>query len=113
MMNAYYKSHEDYLMALAREMRPEYLAIHEAGHVRAQPLVDELRPPGVLGIHGEPLAQLELGGLGHAPELGEAVRVEAEALAAAAVRIGLVVRLEGQGLVRRHASKSSASRPAP
>ena len=31
MMNAYYKSHEDYLMALAREMRPEYLAIHEAG----------------------------------------------------------------------------------
>jgi 5-methyltetrahydropteroyltriglutamate--homocysteine methyltransferase len=33
MMNAYYKSHEDYLMALAREMRPEYLAIHEAGLV--------------------------------------------------------------------------------
>jgi len=31
MMNAYYKSHEDYLMALAREMRPEYLAIHQAG----------------------------------------------------------------------------------
>jgi 5-methyltetrahydropteroyltriglutamate--homocysteine methyltransferase len=31
MMNAYYASHEDYLMALAREMRPEYLAIHEAG----------------------------------------------------------------------------------
>jgi 5-methyltetrahydropteroyltriglutamate--homocysteine methyltransferase len=31
MMNAYYKSHEDYLMALAREMRPEYLTIHEAG----------------------------------------------------------------------------------
>jgi 5-methyltetrahydropteroyltriglutamate--homocysteine methyltransferase len=31
MMNAYYKSHEDYLMALAREMRPEYLAIHAAG----------------------------------------------------------------------------------
>jgi 5-methyltetrahydropteroyltriglutamate--homocysteine methyltransferase len=31
MMNAYYKSHEDYLMALARELRPEYLAIHEAG----------------------------------------------------------------------------------
>jgi 5-methyltetrahydropteroyltriglutamate--homocysteine methyltransferase len=31
MMNAYYPSHEDYLMALAREMRPEYLAIHEAG----------------------------------------------------------------------------------
>ncbi len=33
MMNAYYASHEDYLMALAREMRPEYLAIHEAGLV--------------------------------------------------------------------------------
>jgi 5-methyltetrahydropteroyltriglutamate--homocysteine methyltransferase len=33
MMNAYYKIHEDYLMALAREMRPEYLAIHEAGLV--------------------------------------------------------------------------------
>jgi 5-methyltetrahydropteroyltriglutamate--homocysteine methyltransferase len=31
MMNAYYQSHEDYLMALARELRPEYLAIHEAG----------------------------------------------------------------------------------
>lgn len=31
MMNAHYKSHEDYLMTLAREMRPEYLAIHEAG----------------------------------------------------------------------------------
>jgi 5-methyltetrahydropteroyltriglutamate--homocysteine methyltransferase len=31
MMNAYYKSHEDYLMALARELRPEYRAIHEAG----------------------------------------------------------------------------------
>jgi 5-methyltetrahydropteroyltriglutamate--homocysteine methyltransferase len=31
MMNAYYASHEDYLMTLAREMRPEYLAIHEAG----------------------------------------------------------------------------------
>jgi 5-methyltetrahydropteroyltriglutamate--homocysteine methyltransferase len=31
MMNAHYKSHEDYLMALARELRPEYLAIHEAG----------------------------------------------------------------------------------
>ncbi len=31
MMNAYYDSHEAYLMALAREMRPEYLAIHEAG----------------------------------------------------------------------------------
>jgi 5-methyltetrahydropteroyltriglutamate--homocysteine methyltransferase len=31
MMNAYYKSHEDYLMALARELRPEYQAIHRAG----------------------------------------------------------------------------------
>jgi 5-methyltetrahydropteroyltriglutamate--homocysteine methyltransferase len=31
MMNAYYASHEAYLMALAREMRPEYQAIHEAG----------------------------------------------------------------------------------
>ena len=31
MVNAYYRSHEDYLMALAREMRPEYLAIHDAG----------------------------------------------------------------------------------
>jgi 5-methyltetrahydropteroyltriglutamate--homocysteine methyltransferase len=31
MMNAYYDSHEAYLMALAREMRPEYQAIHEAG----------------------------------------------------------------------------------
>ena len=31
MVNAYYKSHEDYLMALAREMRPEYQAIHGAG----------------------------------------------------------------------------------
>jgi 5-methyltetrahydropteroyltriglutamate--homocysteine methyltransferase len=31
MMNAYYKSHEDYLKALAREMRHEYRAIHEAG----------------------------------------------------------------------------------
>jgi len=33
MMNAYYASHEDYLAVLAREMRPEYLAIHEAGLV--------------------------------------------------------------------------------
>jgi 5-methyltetrahydropteroyltriglutamate--homocysteine methyltransferase len=33
MMNAYYKSHEDYLMALARELRPEYRAIHDAGLV--------------------------------------------------------------------------------
>ena len=33
MMNAYYNSHEDYLMALARELRPEYRAIHEAGLV--------------------------------------------------------------------------------
>jgi len=31
MLNAYYHSHEAYLMALAREMRPEYLAIHRAG----------------------------------------------------------------------------------
>jgi 5-methyltetrahydropteroyltriglutamate--homocysteine methyltransferase len=31
MINAYYDSHEAYLMALAREMRPEYRAIHEAG----------------------------------------------------------------------------------
>jgi 5-methyltetrahydropteroyltriglutamate--homocysteine methyltransferase len=31
MMNAHYASHEDYLMALAREMRPEYQAIHDAG----------------------------------------------------------------------------------
>ena len=31
MINAHYPSHEAYLMALAREMRPEYLAIHEAG----------------------------------------------------------------------------------
>ncbi len=31
MMNAYYASHEDYLMALAREMQTEYQAIHRAG----------------------------------------------------------------------------------
>jgi 5-methyltetrahydropteroyltriglutamate--homocysteine methyltransferase len=31
MMNAFYDSHEAYLMAIAREMRPEYRAIHEAG----------------------------------------------------------------------------------
>ena len=31
MLNAYYDSHEDYLDALAREMRNEYQAIHEAG----------------------------------------------------------------------------------
>jgi 5-methyltetrahydropteroyltriglutamate--homocysteine methyltransferase len=31
MLNAYYDSHEAYLAALAREMRHEYLAIHEAG----------------------------------------------------------------------------------
>src|SRR5215470_15764559 len=31
MQNAYYASHEAYLMALARELRPEYLAIHRAG----------------------------------------------------------------------------------
>ena len=31
MLNAYYDSHEAYLDALAREMRHEYQAIHEAG----------------------------------------------------------------------------------
>lgn len=31
MLNAYYKSHEAYLTALAREMRHEYMAIHKAG----------------------------------------------------------------------------------
>jgi 5-methyltetrahydropteroyltriglutamate--homocysteine methyltransferase len=31
MVNAYYRSHEDYLMALAHQMRPEYRAIHDAG----------------------------------------------------------------------------------
>jgi 5-methyltetrahydropteroyltriglutamate--homocysteine methyltransferase len=31
MMNAHYDSHEAYLMALARELRPEYRAIHAAG----------------------------------------------------------------------------------
>jgi 5-methyltetrahydropteroyltriglutamate--homocysteine methyltransferase len=31
MLNAHYDSHEAYLMALAREMRHEYLAIHNAG----------------------------------------------------------------------------------
>jgi 5-methyltetrahydropteroyltriglutamate--homocysteine methyltransferase len=31
MLNAYYDSHEAYLAALAREMRTEYMAIHEAG----------------------------------------------------------------------------------
>ena len=31
MVNAHYDSHEAYLMALARELRPEYLAIHRAG----------------------------------------------------------------------------------
>jgi 5-methyltetrahydropteroyltriglutamate--homocysteine methyltransferase len=31
MLNAYYDSHEAYLAALAREMRHEYLAIHQAG----------------------------------------------------------------------------------
>jgi 5-methyltetrahydropteroyltriglutamate--homocysteine methyltransferase len=31
MMNAHYASHEAYLMALARELRPEYQAIHAAG----------------------------------------------------------------------------------
>jgi 5-methyltetrahydropteroyltriglutamate--homocysteine methyltransferase len=33
MQNAYYDSHEAYLMALARELRPEYQAIHRAGLV--------------------------------------------------------------------------------
>jgi 5-methyltetrahydropteroyltriglutamate--homocysteine methyltransferase len=33
MQNAYYESHEAYLMALARELRPEYQAIHRAGLV--------------------------------------------------------------------------------
>src|SRR5262245_50673307 len=31
MLNAHYDSHESYLMALARELRNEYLAIHNAG----------------------------------------------------------------------------------
>jgi 5-methyltetrahydropteroyltriglutamate--homocysteine methyltransferase len=31
MLNAYYDSHESYLMALAGELRKEYMAIHEAG----------------------------------------------------------------------------------
>jgi 5-methyltetrahydropteroyltriglutamate--homocysteine methyltransferase len=31
MLNAYYDSHEAYLAALAREMRKEYMAIHQAG----------------------------------------------------------------------------------
>jgi 5-methyltetrahydropteroyltriglutamate--homocysteine methyltransferase len=31
MLNAYYDSHEAYLAALAREIRKEYLAIHQAG----------------------------------------------------------------------------------
>jgi 5-methyltetrahydropteroyltriglutamate--homocysteine methyltransferase len=31
MMNAYYASHDAYLMALARELKPEYRAIHAAG----------------------------------------------------------------------------------
>ena len=33
MMNAYYASHDAYLMALARELKPEYQAIHAAGLV--------------------------------------------------------------------------------
>jgi 5-methyltetrahydropteroyltriglutamate--homocysteine methyltransferase len=33
MLNAYYSTNEDYLTALAREMRHEYLAIHQAGLV--------------------------------------------------------------------------------
>jgi 5-methyltetrahydropteroyltriglutamate--homocysteine methyltransferase len=31
MLNAHYDTHEDYLNAIAREMRNEYLAIHQAG----------------------------------------------------------------------------------
>jgi 5-methyltetrahydropteroyltriglutamate--homocysteine methyltransferase len=31
MLNAYYDSHESYLAAIAREMRKEYMAIHQAG----------------------------------------------------------------------------------
>ena len=31
MLNAYYKSHDDYLDAIAREMKNEYQAIHKAG----------------------------------------------------------------------------------
>jgi 5-methyltetrahydropteroyltriglutamate--homocysteine methyltransferase len=33
MLNAYYKSHDDYLDAIAREMKNEYQAIHKAGLV--------------------------------------------------------------------------------
>ena len=33
MINQHYDSHEAYLMALAKALRNEYLAIHEAGHV--------------------------------------------------------------------------------
>ncbi len=33
MINAYYSTHEDYLDALAREMRHEYQAIHKAGFI--------------------------------------------------------------------------------
>src|SRR5204863_381856 len=33
MLNAYYDSHESYLMALARELHKEYMAIHEAGFI--------------------------------------------------------------------------------
>ena len=31
MQNAHYDSHEAYVMALAKELRPEYIAIHQAG----------------------------------------------------------------------------------
>jgi 5-methyltetrahydropteroyltriglutamate--homocysteine methyltransferase len=31
MLNAYYKSHDDYLDAIAREMNKEYRAVHDAG----------------------------------------------------------------------------------
>jgi 5-methyltetrahydropteroyltriglutamate--homocysteine methyltransferase len=33
MLNAYYKSHDDYLDAIAREMKIEYQAIHKAGMI--------------------------------------------------------------------------------
>ena len=33
MLNAYYKTHDDYLDAIAREMKTEYQAIHKAGFI--------------------------------------------------------------------------------
>lgn len=33
MLNGYYDTHEQYVLAIAREMKKEYDAIHEAGHV--------------------------------------------------------------------------------